>query len=88
MGGVDLHPSVMDLGCLLQAGDKAGGQARPEHLAEGASAQQASEREGQQPGQRALPGHALPPAGRRAEQQAAWKTPVRPRSGQERGTLR
>lgn len=46
-----------------KAGTQVGRKARPQHVAEGAPAQQASEREGQQPGQRALPGHTLPPTG-------------------------
>lgn len=53
----------------MQAGAKVGGQTRPEHLAQGASAQPAAERAGQQPRQRAIPGHTLPPAGRRTELQ-------------------
>lgn len=48
-----------------QAGTQVGRKARPEHVVEGAPAQQAAEREGQQPGQRALPGHTLPPTGQR-----------------------
>lgn len=49
----------------LQAGAEAGREAREEHVAEGATAQQAAERESKQPGQRTLPGHTVPPTGRR-----------------------
>lgn len=52
---------------VFQAGTEVGREARQEHVAEGAPAQQAAEREGQQLGQRAVPGHTLPPTGRRGE---------------------
>lgn len=65
-----LHrPPSLLLCFLFQAGAEVGRKARQEHVAEGAPAQQAAEREGQQPGQRAVPGHALPPTGRRRELQ-------------------
>lgn len=55
---------------VFQAGAEVGREAREEHVAEGAPAQQAAEREGQQPGQRAVSGHTLPPTGRRGELQS------------------
>lgn len=52
---------------VFQAGTEVGREERQEHVVEGTSAQQAAEREGQQPGQWAVPGHTLPPTGRRRE---------------------
>lgn len=57
--------SLLLLFFRFQAGTEVGRKTRPEHISEGAAAQQAAEREGQQPGQREVPGHALPPTGRR-----------------------